>query len=145
MQSSSFSLGDRAEGRSEGRCQAGVGLAASAGAPESPGHAFRGLLISKKRRSAMARRLFVLLILGFSLSFSLPEEPKGRSRYVPGRRLKGKRRGGKPYDPAQAAKTRRNIGGLLLLLGTAGMLSESSTEIYDFEPLPKLLFNAKNM
>lgn len=81
-------------------------------------------------------RVLVLLILGLSVSFSVPGDLReGRTRYVPGRRLNGKRRsGGKPYDPAQGAKTRRNIGGLLLLLGGAGMLSESSTEIYDFEP-----------
>ena len=43
----------------------------------------------------------------------------GRTRYVPGRRLvsKSKRRKSKPYDPAAGAKSRRNIGWLLVIMG----------------------------
>lgn len=54
----------------------------------------------------------------------------GRTRYVPGRRLvsKSKRRKSKPYDPAAGAKSRRNIGWLLVIMGSIGILSEAPTD-----------------
>ncbi|CAK9088612.1 unnamed protein product [Durusdinium trenchii] len=53
----------------------------------------------------------------------------GRTRYVPGRRLKGWRPRGKPYDPAAGAKSRRNIGQLLVLLGALGIISRERPSI----------------
>lgn len=49
---------------------------------------------------------------------------------MPGRRLvsKSKRRKSKPYDPAAGAKSRRNIGWLLVIMGSIGILSEAPTD-----------------
>ena len=51
---------------------------------------------------------------------------QGRTRYVAGRRLKGPqsfRPRGKPYDAQSGAKSRRNIGQLLVLVGALGIIS----------------------
>eukprot|EP00434_Breviolum_minutum_P036232 symbB.v1.2.032098.t1/scaffold3754.1/size70833/9 len=54
----------------------------------------------------------------------------GKTRYVPGRRLvSSKKRKGKPYDPTAGAKSRRNIGWLLVIMGSIGILSEGPSTI----------------
>eukprot|EP00438_Fugacium_kawagutii_P001890 Skav201622 [mRNA] locus=scaffold3582:5170:7285:+ [translate_table: standard] len=52
------------------------------------------------------------------------------TRIVRGRRLvsTSKRRKGKPYDPGAGAKSRRNIGWLLVVMGSIGILSETPSD-----------------